>query len=220
LGEGENRINPEWAVDVSAMFEEVAASQAPRALVSTGSGKCFSLGLDLEWIAANPHHVSELTAAMHELIASVLELPLPTVAAMQGHAFAGGALFALAHDYRVMREGRGYFCLPEIDGRIPFTPGLTDLVRARLAPQVAHEALTSGRRYGGREAAAAGIVDQMCSAEELLPQALARAATLSVKDPTTYGAIKAQIYRDTLGSLRDTGANFADSRHFQGALAR
>ena len=68
---------------------------------------------------------------------------MPTVAAVQGHVFAAGAMFALSHDVRVMRADRGFFCLPEVDIRIPFSTGMSALVQGRLVKQVAHEAPTS-----------------------------------------------------------------------------
>lgn len=218
LGEDENVINPEWLTAVSNLVERVVATPPPRALVTTGSGKCFSLGLDLDWMAANPDRVNELVTTLHEFCARLLELSVPTVAAIQGHAFAGGALLALAHDHRIMREDRGYFCLPEIDGQIAFTSGLTDLVKARLAPQVAHEVLTSGRRYAGSEARQAGIADRLSSAGRLLPDARSLAQTLSAKDPTTYGAIKTELYRDVVMSLRDNEANRVDASRFATAF--
>ena len=133
--------------------------------------------------------------------------------------FAGGGLFALAHDYRVMREDRGYFCLPEIDGAIAVSPGLADLVRARLAPQTAHEALTAGRRYTGREALRARIVDALAPAEDVLPTALSIARELGSKDPETYGTVKARLYRDVLAALRAPDANHADVSKFRAAFA-
>jgi enoyl-CoA hydratase/carnithine racemase len=176
------------------------------------------MGLDLEWMAANPDGISAHVAAMHELFARTLELPLPTVAAIPRHALAGGALFALAHDYRVMREDRGWFCLPEVDVAIAFSPGLTDLVRARMTPQAAHEALTSGRRYGGEEALAAGIADAVAPEGEVLPRAIAIARGLSGKDPDAYGTIKSRLYRDTLASLRDSEANARGPDQFRRAF--
>ncbi len=169
LGGDGNRFTPQFVAEVGALVEEVAATPPPRALVTTASGEAWALGLDLEWIAENPEQAGQLLIAMHDLDARMLELPVPTVAAIDGHAYASGALFALAHDSRVMRADRGFFCLPEIDGQIAFTPGLTALVRARLAPQAAPEMLTTGARYGGRQALARGIVDRIVDHDTLAP---------------------------------------------------
>jgi enoyl-CoA hydratase/carnithine racemase len=218
LGPDQNRVNPEWIAKVSESLDEVEAAPAPRALVTTCSGDFFSVGFDLEWMVANPDGVTELVASMHEVVARVLELPLPTVAALQGHALAGGGLLALAHDYRVMRDDR-VFWLPEVDGGVAFSPGFTDLVRARLAPQTAHEAMTAGRRYTASEAAQERIVDAVAPAEEVVEKAASIARELSGKQPEAYGTIKAHLYREVLASLRDATANFADIGKFEAAFA-
>ena len=129
---------------------------------------------------------------------------VPSVAALQGHTFAAGAMLALAHDERVMRADRGFFCLPEVDIKIPFTPGMSALIAARLPTRAAHEAMTTGRRYGGRDAARAGIVEEALSEAELLPRALERAAALAGKDPATFRAIKQRLYQDALAALHSS----------------
>jgi enoyl-CoA hydratase/carnithine racemase len=71
-------------------------------------------------------------ARVQALFARVLGVGVPSVAALQGHTFAAGAMLALAHDQRVMRADRGFFCLPEVDIKIPFTRGMAALIAARL----------------------------------------------------------------------------------------
>jgi enoyl-CoA hydratase/carnithine racemase len=220
LGEDGNSFTPDYVAELMRLIELVAAEPAPRALVTTASGNSWALGLDLEWIATNSERVGELIEAMHLLDARMLELPVATVAAIAGHAFAGGGLFALAHDFRVMREDRGFFCLPEVDGHISFTPGLTALVRGRLAPQTAHTVLSTGRRYSGPDALAAGIVDSLASAEDVLETSIALAASLADKDPETLGAIKSELYGGVLGALRDADANRLEAAQFAAALTR
>lgn len=219
LGPDQNRVNPAWIAKVSAALDEVEAAPAPRALVTTCSGDFFCVGFDLEWMVANPDGVTELVASMHEVVARVLELPLPTVAALRGHAIAGGALLSLAHDYRVMRDEGGYFWLAEIDGGIALSPGLTELVKARLAPQTAHEAITAGRRYTAPEAAAERIVDAVVPADDVVEKAVSMARELSTKPPGAYGTIKARLYGDVAASLRDRTANYADIGKFEAAFA-
>lgn len=202
LGNDENRFNPGWVGAVTALLDEVAAAEGPRALVTTATGKFWSNGLDLEWMGAHPEQAGPFVDDVHALFARVLSLPVPAVAACQGHVFAAGAMLALAHDFRVMRADRGFFCLPEVDISIPFTPGMGALIQARLAPQTAHEAMTTGRRYGGADAAAASIVDDAVELDRVLPAAVERAAALAGKAGPTLGAIKSQMYARPLELLR------------------
>jgi len=202
LGDDENRFNAESVTALEEALGAVEGAQAPRALVTTASGKIWSNGLDLEWMAANSGEVEAFVARLHRLLARVLAAGVPSVAAIQGHAFAAGAMLALAHDQRVMRADRGFFCLPEVDIRIPFTPGMSALIAARLAPATAHEAMTTGRRYGGDDAAAAGLVDVAVGEADVLPVALERARALAAKDPATLAAIKEGLYAAALGALR------------------
>jgi enoyl-CoA hydratase/carnithine racemase len=207
LGNGENRFNDGSLEAIERCLDEVQAAPAPRALVTTASGKIWSNGLDLEWMAANQELIGEFVPRLHGLLARVLELDVPCVAALQGHTFAAGAMLALAHDQRVMRADRGFFCLPEVDIRIPFTHGMNALIAARLSKHAAHEAMTTGRRYGGLDAQTAGIVDHAVEQERVLPQAIELAAALAAKDPATMGAIKRRLYEAPLAALRDREAN-------------
>jgi len=207
LGNGENRFNNDSLGAIERCLDEVQAAPAPRALVTTASGKIWSNGLDLEWMAANQELICEFVPRLHELLARVLELDVPCVAALQGHTFAAGAMLALAHDQRVMRADRGFFCLPEVDIRIPFTHGMNALIAARLSKHAAHEAMTTGLRYGGLDAQAAGIVDRAVAEDRVRTEAIELAAALASKDPDTLGAIKRRLYEAPLAALRDREAN-------------
>ncbi|MBT3155495.1 enoyl-CoA hydratase/isomerase family protein [Streptomyces sp. CHD11] len=206
LGDGENRFHPDWIAAVGAALDEVEKTDGPRALVTAATGKFYSNGLDLEWLLAHADEYHGYVASVHELFARLLSLPLVTVAALQGHTFAAGAMFSLAHDFRVMRADRGYWCLPEVDISIPFTPGMSALIQSRLAPQTAHEAMTTARRYGGADAAAAGIVDRALPEEAVRSTAVEMAQALVNKAGDTLGTIKARMYAPTLTTLRDTTA--------------
>jgi Delta3-Delta2-enoyl-CoA isomerase len=206
LGDTENRFHPDWLVTVGAALDEVVAAQGPRALVTSATGKFWSNGLDLDWLSGHAEEFPEYSANVHELLARLLVLPVPTVAALQGHTFAAGAMLALAHDFRVMRADRGFVCLPEVDIHIPFSAGMSALIRARLQPQVAHEAMTTGRRYGGTDALALGIVDATAADGDVLKVATERAAALAGKAAPVLGAIKAEMYTSVLAALRQTSS--------------
>ncbi|MFI8088465.1 enoyl-CoA hydratase-related protein [Streptomyces sp. NPDC086080] len=206
LGDGENRFHPDWITAVGAALDEVEKAEGPRALVTAATGKFYSNGLDLEWLLANADAYHDYVVSVHELFARLLSLPLVTVAALQGHTFAAGAMFSLAQDFRVMRADRGYWCLPEADINIPFTPGMASLIQSRLAPQTAHEAMTTARRYGGTDAADAGIVDRAVPEEAVRSTAIEIARAQVGKAGDTLGTIKARMYAPTLTTLRDTTA--------------
>ncbi|MCN9244870.1 enoyl-CoA hydratase-related protein [Streptomyces sp. RY43-2] len=205
LGDGENRFHPDWITAVGAALDEVEKAHGPRALVTAATGKFYSNGLDLDWLLAHVDQHLDYVASVHELFARMLSLPVITVAALQGHTFAAGAMLSLAHDFRVMRADRGYWCLPEADINIPFTPGMAALVQARLAPQTAHEAMLTARRYGGADAAAARIVDRAVTEDAVRSTAIEVAQAQVGKAGDTLGTIKARMYAPTLATLRAPG---------------
>jgi enoyl-CoA hydratase/carnithine racemase len=200
LGDGENRFHPDWLAAMNTALDEVERAPAP--LVTTASSRIYSNGLDLDWLGQHGDQLQSYVAEVQGLLARVLAFPAPTVAAIPGHVFAAGAMLALAHDFRVMRADRGFFCLPEVDINIPFTPGMAALIQGKLTPAAAHEAMTTGRRFGGTDAATAGLVDAAVPEEDVLPKALERARALTGKNPQTLTAIKTQMYTGPLAALR------------------
>ncbi|MFF3517823.1 enoyl-CoA hydratase-related protein [Streptomyces sp. NPDC002573] len=204
LGDGENRFHPDWISSVNTALDEVEKAEGPRAMVTTATGKFYSNGLDLEWLSAHSDQYQDYVVSVHELFARVLSLPVITVAALQGHTFAAGAMFSLAHDFRVMRADRGYWCLPEADINIPFTPGMAALIQSRLTPQTSHEAMLTARRYGGTDAETAGIIDRAVADDALRATALEFARAQLNKAGDTLGTIKARMYASALAVLRDT----------------
>ena len=203
LGDTENRFHPDWLTAVDAALDEVERTDGPRALVTAATGKFFSNGLDLDWLGAHPDQHEAYVVDVHALLARVLALPVITVAALQGHTFAAGAMLSLAHDLRVMRADRGFWCLPEADIGIPFTRGMSALIQARLAPQTAHEAMTTARRYGGDDALTAGIVDHAVPEDAVRSTALHLAAAQAGKAGPTLATIKERMYAPVLDQLRD-----------------
>ena len=202
LGDGENRFHPDWIAAVNGALDEVEKADGPRALVTAARGKFFSNGLDLDWLFAHAESHHDYIASVQALLARLLVLPVVTVAAVQGHAFAAGAMFTLAHDFRVMRADRGFWCLPEADIKLPFSPGMSALIQARLAPQVAHEAMVTAHRYGGHEALAAGIVDRAVDEQAVRGTAIEIAAAQAGKAGGTLATIKARMYASALAALR------------------
>ena len=116
-------------------------------------------------------------------------------------AFGAGAQIALAHDQRVMRADRGYFCMPEIDMKAPLHPGMTAPIQARLPHQSAHELIVTGTRYGAELAATRKIVDEALPQDEVLPRAIEIAAQWASKADPSMAVLKRGMYPRVLEAL-------------------
>jgi enoyl-CoA hydratase/carnithine racemase len=203
MDHGDNCFTPGLVDALQRALDAVEARPDAAAVVLTGTDKRFSFGIDLGWVAeAGGEGRDRLVAAVQGLFARLLAFPLPTVAALNGHAFGGGAMLALACDQRVMRGDRGWFALPELDFGLPFTDGMAELIRSRLGPRVAAEAVLTGRRYDAEAALAAGIADAVApEAADVVPAAVARAARAAGRDRAIVAATKRQLHREALELL-------------------
>ncbi|WP_072807220.1 enoyl-CoA hydratase/isomerase family protein [Rhodococcoides yunnanense] len=197
----ENRFHPEWIDATHALLDEVEATSGPSALVTTATGKFFTNGLDTDWLFANLDRITWYLDRVHTLYTRLLTFPMATIAAVQGHAFGAGAMLATAHDFRVVRADRGFYCLPEVNLNMPFTVGMSALVTGRLPKQTAIEAMTTGRRFGGADAVTAGIADVAVSENEVLSSAVERAAALTSTHGPNLAGIKRGIHADVLAAL-------------------
>src|SRR6186997_444527 len=116
MNAGENRFNRPFLTALNEALDTVEASDGPAALVTTGgTEKFYSNGLDLAWLAGDGQREgAAFVGDVMRFLGRLMAFTVPTVAAMNGHAFAAGAMMALAHDFRVMRSDRGFMCLNEI----------------------------------------------------------------------------------------------------------
>jgi Delta3-Delta2-enoyl-CoA isomerase len=193
---GENRFNRDSLDAFHSALDTVQASTGPAALVTTGEGKFYSNGNDLDWLTGAPGEIDGFMADLHRLLGRVIGFPLVTVAAVNGHAFGAAAMLAIAHDFVIMREDRGYWCLPEADLGLPLTPAMFAVVSAKLPKRTAHEAIVTARRYGGAAAAAAGIAHRAVGEDQVLSVAIAAAAELAGKDRRALAEHRRLLYGD------------------------
>jgi Delta3-Delta2-enoyl-CoA isomerase len=200
----DNRVNLEWLDSVNAALDRVEASESPRALVTVGEGRFYSNGMDLEWLATAPERAGDYLRAIYAVLGRVLGFPAITVAAVNGHAFGAGALLACAHDFSVMRADRGYWCMPEAELGLPLTAEYLSVLTAKLSRRTVHEAVLTGRRYGGQDALAAGIVQEVGAELDVLPRAIELAAGLTGKDTRTLAEHKRLLYGSAISTLRGT----------------
>lgn len=194
MSDGENRFNLDSLWHWHQTLGELEASDGPLAVVVTGTDKFFSNGLDLDRMSAHPDESGEIVGLVHQLLGRLYVLPAYTVAAINGHAFAGGAMLSCACDVRVMRDDRGYWCLPEVDLGLPLTEAMFAAVTARLPRAAAHDAIMTGRRYTAAEAAALGIVEHTAAEPDVLDRAIELAAVMAPKDRSVIATHKRMLF--------------------------
>lgn len=205
LGEGGNLVDEGLLDGLDAALAQVADDEAILGLVTVGDGKAYSQGYDLDHFATLDG--PELQAFVDRsvvLLARFLTCPVPTVAALNGHAFGWGAMFALAHDQRVQRADRGWLCLPEVDLGLRFHPLQLALIQSKLSPATASESILAGRRWDGEAALAAGLVDAVAAEDALLRAAVDLALSRSGKGRAIVTALKQDLHAATL-ALTPTG---------------
>lgn len=196
---GENRFNDRTIAELNQALDKVETGERPAALVTTGEGKFYSNGLDLDWMASQgEHRAAAFLGEVHRLLGRVLGLSVATVSAINGHAFAAGAMLACAHDFRIMRKDRGYWCLPEIDIGFPVTGPMYAVLAAKLPPAALHESLVTGRRYAADPAAAAGIVSEAVAEDQVERRAIEIASELATKDPRVMAEHKRLMFASAL----------------------
>jgi len=180
---GENRWNTSFVDELSAALDEVEGNKGATALVTTGaSEKFYSNGLDLDWRNApedHPESGDPDSFLFMEFMARMITLSVPTIAAVNGHAFGAGFMFALCHDYRIMRQDRGYICANEIQLGMIIPAAELSLFRHKLPAHVFYETVQLARRWGGPDAREAGVVNDVASMDELLQKAVAKAEELA-----------------------------------------
>jgi len=185
LNDGENRFNPDFLEGFLGVLDQIETKTDANALVVTSSHeKIFSNGIDLDWLA--PHiQKGDLETAktffytMNSLFRRLLLYPMPTVCAISGHAFAGGAIMSCAFDFRFMRSDRGFFCFPEVDLGIPFLPGMIALIGKAIPQYKLEELQYTGKRATAEECQAHHIITKACHTDDLMRETLAFAKELN-----------------------------------------
>lgn len=178
LCQGENLVHMGFLRALNDALDTLEHDTRPAALVITGEGKYYSTGFDRAALA-DPEHAADIVESAVQLLRRLLAWPMPSAAAINGHAFGIGAMIALCHDFRVMRVDRGFICFPELDLGFPLHPGMYALLKLRIDPITLHELLLLGTRVGGERALATRMVDEAVAESEVLPRAVARVEALA-----------------------------------------
>jgi enoyl-CoA hydratase/carnithine racemase len=219
LNDGENRFNPNFLEGFLGVLDRIEKDTDANVLVVTSSHeKIFSNGIDLDWLLPHVQKGDIETAkgffyTMNRLFRRLLLYPMPTVGAISGHAFAGGAIMSCAFDFRFMRSDRGFFCFPEVDLGIPFLPGMIALI-GKAIPQYKFEELQyTGKRATAQECEAHHIITKACHMDDLMDETLEFAKGLN-KRREIISEMKKRMYKQIVHAFDVEDPPVIDSGQF------
>jgi len=172
---------------VSGLADDVGA----RAVVLAGEGSFFSFGFDVPALYGySPADFTRFLTKFTGLYRELYELPKPLVAAVNGHAVAGGFMLATTADHRVMATGRARISLNEVTFGAALFAGSVEMLRAIVGDRRAETIALAGAMYAAEQAQAMGLVDEVAAPEAVAPRALEMAAEMAARDQVAYAAIK------------------------------
>jgi enoyl-CoA hydratase len=189
-----NALDIEFCEAIAARFKQLSRSSDAKAVVLTGQGKAFSAGVDLIRLSdGGAGYIRQFLPALHRLYDAVFFHPKPVVAAINGHAIAGGCVLAACADRRVMARAEGRIGVTELLVGVPFPLLAFEIVRFAVPPQYLSEVTLSGATYETDAALQRGWIDEVAEPSELLKDACAIAEELAALAPAAFAQTKAQI---------------------------
>jgi enoyl-CoA hydratase len=180
---------------LSALPDTLTAVAGAPAVVLTGAGRCFSAGVDLKRIVeGGASYAAAFLPALSTAVLALFDHPRPVVAAVNGHALAGGCVLAAACDLRLMSAGT--IGLTELAAGVPFPTVPLEIMRHAVGPAVSELVLTA-HTLDTEAARATGLVHEIVTPDDLLPTALRRAERLAAAPAAVYALSKEQLHRPT-----------------------
>jgi enoyl-CoA hydratase len=206
MGHGKaNALDIELCDALATRFDDLQRSDT-KAIVLTGKGKIFSAGVDLKRLSAGgAEYVRRFLPALHRLYEAVFFHPKPVVAAVNGHAIAGGCVLACCADRRLMAQAAGRIGVTEILVGVPFPALAFEVVRFAVPPRYLPEFTLLGATYATDEALRRGWVDELTEPGKLIDDAIAVAQQLSRLSPAAFAQTKSQVRQGAVDSLKKSG---------------
>ena len=198
----ENRWNTTFVREIADALDAIENDDGPGALITSSTNqKFYSNGLDLEWMQAPEKHPDGgdrevFGEEFMYLMGRFITLPIPTICAINGHAFGAGFMFALSHDVRIMREDRGFICANEMQLGLPIPRPELALFKHKIPANSFFETVQLSKRWTGSNALKAGIIQGVCSYEELPKVTLKKAEELAplANNRKNFGLQKEMLY--------------------------
>jgi enoyl-CoA hydratase len=201
-----NALDIELSEELARCFQQISESTA-RAVVITGQGRMFSAGVDLIRLSSGgADYVRKFLPALHRLMEAAFFHPKPVVAAVNGHAIAGGCVLACCADRRIMARANGRIGVTELLVGVPFPAIALEAVRFSVPARHLQELVFGGATYDVDAAFERGLVDAVVAADELMPSAIAAAEQLASLSPAAFAQTKSQLRAEARERLERDGA--------------
>jgi enoyl-CoA hydratase len=189
-----------------ALIARLKEALPARAVVITGSGRIFSAGVDLvRLLDGGAPYIRKFLPALSAMFAAVFSHPKPVVAAINGHAIAGGCVLACAADRRLMAHDAGRIGVTELLVGVPFPPIAMEIMRRATAPQYFEDALFSGATFAPQDAIVRGFVHEIVEPEILLERGMAAASALAALPSEAFALTKRQTRQPPFARQSSTG---------------
>ncbi|HEY4000389.1 MAG TPA: enoyl-CoA hydratase/isomerase family protein [Candidatus Xenobia bacterium] len=196
-----NVMNAATLGKLDDLLEELS-QDLPGALVVTGQGPHFSGGLDLSGLMGEDRHaMADFLKTFGAVMTRLFLFPRPVVAAINGHAIAGGCVLAMQADRRLMAEGDARIGLNEVQIGVGLPTVVTETVRCQVPPQSLFPICLEGHLFTPPGAQAVGLVDALAPPERLIPQALALAQKLADIPSLAYQQVKQSLRRPVVDQI-------------------
>jgi len=203
-----NALNEEMVDHLVEQFRHLREDPETRAVILTGQGSFFSFGFDVpELYSYSPEDFTRFLTKFTGLYLDIFEFPKPVVAALNGHAVAGGFMIATPCDYRVMATGKAKISLNEVTFGSSVFAGSIEMLRSVTGHGNAEKIALSGKMYSAEEAGALGLVDEVAELDTVLSRAQAIAAEMAAHDTVAYAAIKKLLRDPVVEQIRRTEAD-------------
>jgi enoyl-CoA hydratase len=200
-----NALDIEFCDALAAHFHDLRKTDA-KAVVLTSQGRIFSAGVDLKRLSAGgADYIRRFLPSLHRLYEAVFFFPKPVVAAVNGHAIAGGCVLACCADRRIIARDAGRIGVTEILVGVPFPALAFEIVRFAVPPRYLPEFTLSGATYATDEALRRGWVDEAAAPGELMDVAVSAARELSLLSPAAFAQTKSQIRQPVAERLQKNG---------------
>ncbi len=203
-------LNTPFLLSIEQRLKELSFVEDLRALILTGTGKVLSAGLDLkEAVDFSLEQQTDICDALNRAYGALYGFPKPVIAAINGHAIAGGFFFVLGADYRIASEG-SRFGLTEVRVGVRFPVSALEIAREEMSPTLNRRLLLSGRNITADEALDHKVLDEVVASSEVMARATEMARDYATIPPKAYGDVKDQLRANAMSKIRDAIDNRND----------